>query len=220
MFDTDGRLEESCREIWALIEPEKRAIARAYWERYAQSDEVTRAISPEKMEELTDRIVPHIEAKHGALSDPEWVEMTRGYVEAATKANISLTTLYSGITACGQAVQDALERAIPDDPEKLARLSHAVIALTALEIDVFSAHYDVLRTQARARAAQRPGRRVQQGDRLRRRAYRLGQPQGPRPGRRRQRRRARHARQDQRGRRRRRAVARSRCARRRRPPPA
>ena len=77
MFDTDGRLEESCREIWALIEPEKRAIARAYWERYAQSDEITRPISPEKMDELTDRIVPHIVAKHAAFGDPAWVEMTR-----------------------------------------------------------------------------------------------------------------------------------------------
>ena len=76
MFDTDGRLEESCREIWALIEPEKRAIARAYWERYAQSDEIARPISPEKLDELTDRIVPHIDAKHGALADPAWVEMT------------------------------------------------------------------------------------------------------------------------------------------------
>ena len=63
------------------------------------------------------------------------------------RPNISLTTLYSGITACGQACQDALARALTGDPEKLARLSRAVIALTALEIDVFSAHYDVLRTQ-------------------------------------------------------------------------
>ncbi len=147
MFDGDGRLEASCREIWALIAPEKRAIARAYWLRYALSDEVVRAIPAEKIEELTDRIVPHIEAKHGALSDPKWFDMTRGYVESATRANISLTTLFSGITACGQAVQEALERALPKDPAKLARLSHAVIALTALEIDVFAAHYDVLRTR-------------------------------------------------------------------------
>jgi methyl-accepting chemotaxis protein len=156
MFDTDGTLEESCREIWALIEPAKRDIARAYWLRYAQSDEITRPISPEKIEELTERIVPHIEAKHGALADPAWVEMTRFYVEAATKAHISLTTLFSGITACGQAVLDAVSRAVPSDPERLARLSRAVIALTALEIDVFSAHYDTLRTQAERerRAAQ------------------------------------------------------------------
>jgi methyl-accepting chemotaxis protein len=148
MFDTDGRLEESCREIWTIIEPDKRAIARAYWERYAQSDEIARPIPPEKIDELTERIIPHIEAKHGALADPQWVEMTRGYVEAATRANISLTTLYSGITACGQAVLDAVVRACAGEPERLARLSRAVIALTALEIDVFSAHYDVLRTAA------------------------------------------------------------------------
>jgi methyl-accepting chemotaxis protein len=156
MFDTDGRLEESCREIWTLIAPEKRAIARAYWERYAQSDEIVRPLTPEKIEELTERIVPHIEAKHGALADPAWVEMTRLYVEAATKAEISLTTLFSGITACGEAVLDAVSRAVPTEPERLARLSRAVIALTALEIDVFSAHYDVLRTQGERerRAAQ------------------------------------------------------------------
>jgi methyl-accepting chemotaxis protein len=148
MFDIDGRLEESCREIWALVEPDKKAVARAYWERYAQSDEVTKPISPEKMDELAERIVPHIVAKHAALADPQWVHMTRGYVESATKASISLTTLYSGITACGQAVQSALEKALPRDPERLSRLSHAVVALTALEIDVFSAHYDVLRTTA------------------------------------------------------------------------
>jgi len=148
MFDTDGRLEESCREIWTIIEPDKRAIARAYWERYAQSDEIARPIPPEKIDELTERIVPHIEAKHGALADPQWVEMTRGYVEAATRANISLTTLYSGISACGQAVLDAVVRACAGEPERLARLARAVIALTALEIDVFSWHYDVLRTAA------------------------------------------------------------------------
>src|ERR1044072_5423446 len=159
MVDTDGRLEESCREIWALVEGEKRAIARAYWERYARSDEIVRPTPPDKLEELTDRIIPHIEAKHGALSDPRWVDMTRGYVDAATKANISLTTLYSGITACGQAVQDALNHALPAaaDSEKLARLSRAVIALTALEIDVFSAHYDVLRTRAERERRSAPG---------------------------------------------------------------
>jgi methyl-accepting chemotaxis protein len=156
MFDTNGDLEASCREIWTLIEPDKAAIARAYWERYAQSDEIARPLTPEKIDELTQRIVPHIEAKHGALADPLWVEMTRGYVEAATRANISLTTLYSGITACGQAVLDTISRAVVAEPERLARLSRAVIALTALEIDVFSAHYDTLRTQAERerRAAQ------------------------------------------------------------------
>jgi methyl-accepting chemotaxis protein len=148
LFDTSGHLEEDCSEIWSLVEPAKRDIARAYWERYAQSDEISRPIGPEKMEELIDRIIPHIEAKHGALADPAWVDMTRGYVERATESNISLTTLYSGITACGQAVVDALGQAIVDDPGRLARLSRSAIALTTLEIDVFSAHYDILRTRA------------------------------------------------------------------------
>ena len=34
-FDLDGTLEADCREIWALIEPEKDAIARQFWVEYA-----------------------------------------------------------------------------------------------------------------------------------------------------------------------------------------
>ena len=148
LFDMDGRLEADCREIWALIEPHKREVARAYWERYARSDEIDRPIGPDKIEELTDRIVPHIVAKHERLADPEWFQMTRGYVEAAAKANISHTTLYAGIAACGQAIVSLLAAALPDDPGRLARLTSAGMALVALEIDVFSYHYDVLRTRA------------------------------------------------------------------------
>ena len=147
LFDSDGRLEADCREIWSLIEPEKRLIARAYWERYAQSDELTRPIGPEKLEELTTRIEPHVAAKHSALSDPAWYQMARADVEAATKGGISLTTLYAGITACAQAIQAVLERALADDPTRRARLVRAALALTVLEIDVFSAHYDSLRTR-------------------------------------------------------------------------
>jgi len=148
LFDSDGRLEADCLEIWSLIEPDKRAIARAYWERYAQSDELTRPIGPEKIEELTTRIEPHVAAKHGALSDPAWYQMARSDVEAATRGGISLTTLYAGITACAQAIQAVLERALADDPERRTRLIRAMLSLTALEVDVFSAHHDSLRTRA------------------------------------------------------------------------
>jgi len=148
LFDADGRLEEHSREIWSIVEPEKRSIARAFWEQYARSPEVAQPITPDKMEELTQRILPHIEGKHGALADPKWVEMVRHYVEAASRGSISLTTLYSGVTAGGQAIQTILDRALADDPERHGRLSKALIALTALEIDIFSAHYDTMRTHA------------------------------------------------------------------------
>jgi methyl-accepting chemotaxis protein len=156
LFDADGQLEARAREIWSLVAPEKEAIARAFWTQYARSPEVREPIGADKLDELTARILPHIETKHQGLADPAWIEIVRGYVEAASRAGISLTTLYSGVTAGGQAVQAILDRRLADDGERHARLSSALIALTALEIDVFSAHYDSLRNRAERerRAAQ------------------------------------------------------------------
>ena len=36
-FDRDGTLEADCREIWALIEPEKALVARQFWIEYARA---------------------------------------------------------------------------------------------------------------------------------------------------------------------------------------
>jgi len=148
LFDVDGRLEDDCRDIWSFVQSEKRTIARAFWEHYSRSDDVTQKITGAKLDELADRIIPHIEAKHGALADPKWVDMTRIYVEAASKGGISLTTLYAGITGCGQKMMEVLQAALADDQKRYVRLSIAAVSLIALEIDIFSSHYDSLRTRA------------------------------------------------------------------------
>ena len=56
LFDGDGRLAEDCAEIWGLIKQDLNAIARAFWERYASSPDVSTPISAEKFEELVQRI--------------------------------------------------------------------------------------------------------------------------------------------------------------------
>ena len=147
LFDADGDLVESCREIWALVEPEKRRVGRSYWARYARSPEIKRPITDDKIEELTTRILPHIEAKHSNLHDPAWSRNVFDYVEAASKAGISQSTLYAGISACVQEIQAILERVIADDRAKLSRLTRALHALGALEIDIFSAYYDIRRSR-------------------------------------------------------------------------
>jgi methyl-accepting chemotaxis protein len=147
LFDADGDLIDACREIWALVEPDKRIVGRAYWERYARSPEIKRPISEEKIEDLTTRIIPHIQAKHSNLRDPAWAHNVADYVEAASKAGISQSTLYAGIAACVQAIQLVLERVLAEDVQRLSRLTRALHALGALEIDIFSAYYDLLRSR-------------------------------------------------------------------------
>src|SRR5690606_6823584 len=143
-----GDLEQCCREIWAIVEPEKRTIARAFWEQYARSPELNRPLGADKIEELIDRVVPHVERKYGSLTDTAWTDMVRGYVETASRAGISLTTLYAGAAAGAQTIQTTLDRELNGELERLTRYSRAMIALTALEIDIFSTDYEEMRDRA------------------------------------------------------------------------
>ena len=147
-FDSDGTLEAECREIWALIEPEKEEIARAFWVEYARSPGIPFALDDAKIDELTARVIPYVEAKYRNLGDPEWVEMAGQYVAAATGANVALTTLYAGIAAAANVGQEIAGRKIVGDFETQIRLAKAFTRATLLEVDVYGAHFDRLRAGA------------------------------------------------------------------------
>jgi methyl-accepting chemotaxis protein len=146
MFDPAGKLAEHCAEIWGLIHAQGEAIARAYWTQYARSPELDRPIDAAKMEELVARLRPYLEARYTNLRDPEWVEAAGGFVAAAARANVSLSTLFGGIAAAAHAAQGLLAEALPDQPERHGVLARALTQATLLEVDVYVAHHDALRT--------------------------------------------------------------------------
>jgi methyl-accepting chemotaxis protein len=147
LFAQDGDLIADAREIWSIIGDDAGRIARQFWVQYGRSHEV-KAISEEKLDELTARITPYIEAKYANLGDRAWVETAGQYVASAAAAGISLTTLYAGISAGAQQAHDILIHALSASPDRLARLGKALTQATILEVDVFSAHYDVLMKRA------------------------------------------------------------------------
>ena len=148
LFDADGTLAADCREIWALIEPDKHQVARQFWVEYARSPNLPFALDDAKIDELTQRIVPYVEAKYRDLHDPKWVEMAGHYVAAATAANIPLTTLYAGIAAAANVGQEIAGRKIIDDFDRQMRLAKAFTRATLLEVDIYGAHFDRLRAGA------------------------------------------------------------------------
>ena len=148
MFDPEGRLAADCAEMWDLIRSDRERIARAYWLCYARSPEISRPIGPAKFEELTRRILPYLDAQYGRIDDPEWVRIAGGYVEAATQAGLSMTTLFASAAAASHEAQGLLARAVGNEPERHARLANALIQVTVLEVDIFAAHHDALRSRA------------------------------------------------------------------------
>jgi len=148
MFDPSGKLAEDCAEIWRLIRGRSEVIARAYWTQYARSPDLGRTIDGAKIEELAARLLPYLECRYSNLRDPKWVEMAGGFVASASRADISLSTLFAGIAAAAHAAQELLASAMADQPERHAALARTLTQATVLEVDVYVAHHDALRTAA------------------------------------------------------------------------
>ncbi|HTU10230.1 MAG TPA: methyl-accepting chemotaxis protein [Allosphingosinicella sp.] len=148
LFGQDEDLVAAAREIWAIVAPEADSVSRQFWVQYSRAGETGREISGRKLDELTRRVAPYIQAKYSRLDDPEWVATAGQYVATAAAAGVSLTTLFSGISAGAQQAHDILIRALVEDQEKLVRLGRALTRVTVLEVDVFAAHYDLLRRHA------------------------------------------------------------------------
>jgi methyl-accepting chemotaxis protein len=148
MFDPNGTLAAQCAEIWQMIRGDRERIAKAYWVQYARSPELGRNIDAAKMDELVARVIPYLESRYSNLRDPRWVEMAGGFVAAASKAGVSLTTLFAGIAAAAHEAQGLLAALVANQPERHAPLANALTQATVLEMDVFVAHHDALRIKA------------------------------------------------------------------------
>src|SRR3954466_967129 len=146
-FDKDGSLEADCREIWSLIEPAKTEIARQFWVEYARAPGIPFELDDAKIDELTKRIIPYVEAKYSNVRDPAWVEMAGKYVAAAAAANVPLTTLYAGIAPAANLGQEVAGRKIEDFDHQM-RLAKAFTRATLLEVDIYGAHFERLRARA------------------------------------------------------------------------
>ncbi len=143
-FDPEGTLEGDCREIWSLIEADKRDVARQFWIEYQRSPAIPEPLDEAKIEELTDRIVPYIEAKYNALRSGAWVEMIGVYVATGATAGIPLTTLYAGIASAAATAQRIVTGKIFGDFDRCTRLATAFTRSTLLEVDIYAAHFDRL----------------------------------------------------------------------------
>ena len=148
VFDADGTLAADCREIWSLIEPDKEEVARQFWVEYARAPDLPFPLDEAKIDALTQRIIPYVEAKYARLADGEWVAMAEQYVAAATAAGIPLTVLFAGIAAASNKGQEIASRKIQRDFERQLRLGKAATRATLIEVDVYCAHFERLRASA------------------------------------------------------------------------
>ncbi len=145
MFDGKGDLVDNAKELWTIIEDDIHRVARSFWIRYLRSPEVNTRVDEAKLESLTRRIFPYLKRKFTDLSGETWVETAGEYVSMAFSANISTTSLFSGVAAQADAMHEILVERLSDEPALLARMIKTVTQTTILEMDVFASHFDRLR---------------------------------------------------------------------------
>jgi len=148
LFSPDGTLVERSREIWSLIEAEAIVVARAFWVCYTQSPEVKTPPGEAKIEELSRRIVPYLNAK---FDDPEgsvWLDYAADYVGQTFSAGLSVSTLLAGIAASATAIHDILSRVLAEEPARLALLTRALTQSMMIEADFYCARQDALRLES------------------------------------------------------------------------
>ena len=139
LYDGDGPLAERAVELWRHLAPAELDIAREFWRRYRQSEDVAEKFSDEKLEELASRIVPYLRDKFERVASPQWVTTARAYVEKAMAANVGLSTMLAGVAAETEAGLAAIRAAVPDGEERL-RLCRTLSDVEMMEIDVFVHH--------------------------------------------------------------------------------
>ena len=148
LFDPDGKLGDGCREIWTLIEPAKAEVARQFWIEYSRAPGLPVPLDETKIDALVDRILPYVEAKYSRIEDPAWVDMAGNYVAAATAAGVPLSILYAGIAAASVKGNEVAIRQLAGDTERQLRLADAATRASLLEVDVYGAHFDMIRASA------------------------------------------------------------------------
>ena len=99
LYEGAGPLAERAATLWRYLAPAEMELAREFWRRYRQSEEVTETVSDEKVEALATRIVPYLRDKFERVASPQWVATARSFVEKALAANVSLSTLLAGVAA-------------------------------------------------------------------------------------------------------------------------
>jgi methyl-accepting chemotaxis protein len=143
LFDLDGTLAAQGREIWSLIAGEAEDVARAFAQHYFKFSNVRD--EPELEAELAKHSVAYMTQRFPDLRGQEWVDLAGRLAAGAARAPMS--AIVAGISAGAARIQEIVARQLADAPEALARINRAIVQSTLLEVDVFCAHYEKIRSR-------------------------------------------------------------------------
>jgi methyl-accepting chemotaxis protein len=146
VFDHDGMLGATARDIWSIIEPDVRAISEAYWQQWLRCFADERVWAPHETEKMIDLGVTFLRQRFLETSGRAWIESIERSVAAASAGDVSPLALLSMINASDRAALDSLMSRVERDDPRLPQMIDVLMRLSALEgeitVDLCSAYRD------------------------------------------------------------------------------
>jgi methyl-accepting chemotaxis protein len=141
VFDFDGTLTSASREIWAILEPEIRAIAEAYWVQWQRSFAGERSFAGGDIERMIQLGCDFLRARFLDTAGREWIESIERSVAAAYGRGVGKTALLSMISASDRAALEVLMRRVDRNDSRLTTYIDTLMRLSAMECEVTVAIY-------------------------------------------------------------------------------
>lgn len=136
VFDHDGSLEDSVKEIGALIEGHERALAEEFWQRFIAINPSLRALSPEQLEKAVDFATEYTKEKLNKPGEQRWVEIAQKNAARILESGISAMQLFAALAYVNQSVLTLIREKTGDDPDRFLKLNQALVVFAAMEVEV------------------------------------------------------------------------------------
>ena len=148
VFDFDGSLMSSSREVWAALEPEIRSISDAYWQQWLRCFAEERNWALHESEKIIDVGIIFLRNRFLDTAGSAWIESIERSVAAAYEADVPPMALLSMISASDRAALEVLIRRSGVDNAHLPVLIDTLMRLSALEGDITVELYNCYREYA------------------------------------------------------------------------
>ena len=142
IFDVDGSLARTSREVWTVIEPEIRGISEAYWQQWLRCFGDARIWAPDETAKMIDVGCEFLRQRFLETGQRGWLEGIARSAEAAYAADVQPEALLSMISASDRAALDVLLRRVERDDPRLQAMLDVLMRLSAMEGDITVAIYN------------------------------------------------------------------------------
>ncbi|UZK67991.1 methyl-accepting chemotaxis protein [Sphingomonas sp. M1-B02] len=154
IFDFEGSLIRSGREVWEALEPEIDAVSEAYWQQWQRCFAEERG-EPEDTGKMIALGVVFLRNRFLDTAGSAWIESIERSVAAAYARDVPPMALLSMISASDRVALEVLMRRMGADGSRLPGQIDTLMRLSALESDITVEIYNMYREHSSQTARDR-----------------------------------------------------------------